>query len=103
MQSRVYRPPTLRLALPPDATGGRPSCPVGHAGRPQFGAVRRHRPYFAHGPLSLALRLGPTPWGQGAHPMWATVAAIHLGPAGGKLRYDAIDLECSPLYFRFSF
>ena len=42
VQSRVHGPPPLRLALSPDATGGGPRCPVGHAWGPQFGAVRGH-------------------------------------------------------------
>ena len=41
VQSGVHDPPPLRVALLPDAPGGGPRCPVGHAWWTEFGAVRQ--------------------------------------------------------------
>src|SRR5262249_45489935 len=38
----VHRPAPFRLALSPDATGGRARCPVGDPWRPELGAVLCH-------------------------------------------------------------
>ena len=79
VSSGVHGPAPLRLALSPDATGGGPRCPVGHAWRPQFGAVRGDLPYLADGALSPGLCVRPPESGDGADPVWAAAARLFPG------------------------
>src|ERR671932_1076888 len=72
----VHRPAAFYLALPPDASGGGPGCTVGHARRPQFGAVRRALPSLPDGALSPGLRVWPPESRDRAHPMWIGAAGL---------------------------
>src|SRR5262249_40682728 len=66
----VHRAAAFRLALSPDATGGRARCPLGHPWRPELRAVRGALSYLAHGALSPRLCLRPPQPRLGLGPVW---------------------------------
>src|SRR5215813_4817935 len=76
----VHRAPALRLALSPDGPGGGPQRLASHAWRIEFGALRGHRSYLAHGPLSSHLCVRPSESGGCVDPV--SSAAAHVCPDG---------------------
>src|SRR5262245_40592653 len=79
VQSRVHGPPALRIALSPDAPGGRARRPAGHPRGPQFGAVRGDLPSLPHGPLPPGLCVWPPEFGHRADPVRAAAAGLFPG------------------------
>src|SRR5215831_7617023 len=75
----VHGPAAFRLALPLDAPGGGPRCPVGHPWRSELGAVRGAVSYIADGALSPHLCVRPPESRDRAHPMWLVAAGLFPG------------------------
>src|SRR4029450_11272809 len=67
--------PPLRLALSPDAPGGRSRRPGGHARGAQFRMVRRDLPSLPHGHLPSGRCAGAAECGDGPDPVWAAAAS----------------------------
>src|SRR3954468_22244144 len=80
VQSGVYGPPPLRLALSSDATGGGSGCSVGDPWRPELGAVCSALSPLADGTLSSGVRSGSAEPGVRADAVWT--AATRVFPGG---------------------
>ena len=79
LQSGLHRPAALCLALPPDAPGGGPRCPVGHPRWAQFRMVCGHRPHLPHGPVALDLCSRSAQSRGCADAMWPAAPAVYPG------------------------